>query len=285
MPGKETSSHRPWLGRVAVVSLLIATSLIAVAQDVRAAATIRIPADFATLAEAVDAAKPGDTILVAPGTYPGGVRVFTPDLKVVSEAGPALTILDLDPHPGRITVDSEATGFKIEGFTIEGADTSNAIDSVAGDTIVRNNTFARNYTGSGSIVEMRLGGTIRSNLFTGNSCYAVAELDNSALFVNNLVVNNPNCGGVEVGEGSVEVVNNTFVGNDFALHLEETTGELRNNIVHDNRYSVSLNAPAYPVGLHTNLFWDSPPYDEQDDPAGWNGNIAADPRLSVNKPG
>ena len=43
---------------------------------------IDVPGDFATIQAAVDAAEPGSTIVVAPGTYKGGVTITTDDLVV-----------------------------------------------------------------------------------------------------------------------------------------------------------------------------------------------------------
>lgn len=46
---------------------------------------IRVPADHATIQEAVDAAEPGDLILVAPGTYNEAVTVETDDIVIRGE--------------------------------------------------------------------------------------------------------------------------------------------------------------------------------------------------------
>jgi Right handed beta helix region len=44
--------------------------------------TLNVPADFATIQAAVDAAKPGDLVLIAAGTYAEGVAVRTPSIVV-----------------------------------------------------------------------------------------------------------------------------------------------------------------------------------------------------------
>ena len=44
--------------------------------------TIKVPADYPTIQAAVDAAKPGDLVLVAPGVYKEAVKVTTDDLTI-----------------------------------------------------------------------------------------------------------------------------------------------------------------------------------------------------------
>jgi hypothetical protein len=45
-------------------------------------ATLHVPADFATIQAAVDAAQPGDTVLIAPGTYHESVGVHTAGITI-----------------------------------------------------------------------------------------------------------------------------------------------------------------------------------------------------------
>lgn len=67
-------------GRVAITFLLVilaASSSLVAADSVRAAVTIRVPQDHASIQAAVNAASPGDTIVVAPGTYFENVTIDT----------------------------------------------------------------------------------------------------------------------------------------------------------------------------------------------------------------
>jgi hypothetical protein len=98
------------------------------------AATHRVPSEYATINNALDASAFGDTVLVAPGTYtdwenrPGNIScaAFLVDGVVLrSEGGSSVTIIDMQ-HEGEgfvsvirgIDLLSDAT--RVEGFTIRG---------------------------------------------------------------------------------------------------------------------------------------------------------------------
>src|SRR5690606_24179229 len=50
--------------------------------EAEASGVLRVPDDHATITDAVDAAAPGDLILIAPGTYHESVNVTTDDLTI-----------------------------------------------------------------------------------------------------------------------------------------------------------------------------------------------------------
>ena len=78
--------------------------------------TIRVPADQATIQGAVDAAAPGDLILVAPGEYHEGVLVTTPYLTIRGEDRNTV-ILDGDLVEANGIHVAEADGVVIENMT------------------------------------------------------------------------------------------------------------------------------------------------------------------------
>ncbi len=88
------------------------------------AGTLRVPDDYGTIQEAVDAASTGDLVLVAPGTYEEAVNVTTDDL----------TIRGLDRNE-----------VVLEGnFELE-----NGVRILEADGVVVENMTAQNYTGNG----------------------------------------------------------------------------------------------------------------------------------------
>lgn len=87
-------------------------------------ATLHVPDDHDTIQAAVDAAAPGDLILVAPGTYTEAVNVETDDL----------TIRGLDRN--EVILDGE---FELD----------NGIRVLGADGVAIENMTARNYTNNG----------------------------------------------------------------------------------------------------------------------------------------
>ena len=80
------------------------------------AATVRVPADYPSVQEAVDHAEPGGMVLIAPGVYHESVVVTTPYITIRGEDRNR-TILDgKDQLPNGIHV-IEADGVSVENLT------------------------------------------------------------------------------------------------------------------------------------------------------------------------
>ncbi len=100
-----------------VVLLPAAIAFVATAHPC-ASATLHVPADWTTIGAALGAAGPGDTVLVAPGTYLERVTL------------PSSVVLRVDGAPGTATIDAAfggscvsvinpAQGTRLEGFRLE----------------------------------------------------------------------------------------------------------------------------------------------------------------------
>ena len=74
------------------VALTVALVVFGVATNVVEAGVLHVPADFATIQDAVDAAAPGDTIQVAPGVYEENVLILKSDIRLHAPTG--LAVLD-----------------------------------------------------------------------------------------------------------------------------------------------------------------------------------------------
>lgn len=90
------------------------------------AATINVPADQATIQGAINAAAPGDTILVAPGTYNETIVINQADLEIISTGGRNVTTIADAPGVGIPIVTIAARGATLglpnQGFRIEHQD-------------------------------------------------------------------------------------------------------------------------------------------------------------------
>jgi hypothetical protein len=91
------------------------------------ARVLPVPSEYGTIQEGLDAASPGDTVLVAPGTYTGpGNRNLDfrgKDLVLVSEAGAEATVIDVQgnaPRRGFQFHSRETRAAVVDGFTIRG---------------------------------------------------------------------------------------------------------------------------------------------------------------------
>lgn len=103
-------------------------------------------ADYATVQAAVDAASPGDTVLVRPGTYRERVTVAV-DVALVAPRGATLDGSRFDDTPVAIDVHGNAT-VVVDGFTIRGyAVGVEAEYRSTADWVVRNTTITGAWKG------------------------------------------------------------------------------------------------------------------------------------------
>lgn len=91
------------------------------------AATIHVPADYATIQGAIDAAVDGDLVLVAPGVYVENIDFLGKAITLQSEAGADVTIIDGgscttgDDFCSVVTFSSgEMRNSVLDGFTLTG---------------------------------------------------------------------------------------------------------------------------------------------------------------------
>jgi parallel beta-helix repeat protein len=107
-------------------------------------------ADFAKIQDAVDAANPGDTIIVYPGTYTENVDIYKDHLTIKSESGADVTTVyaaDVNDHVFcLVMVDCvNLSGFMIVGSTGTGG--TGVYISAGNSCIISNNTLNDNFFG------------------------------------------------------------------------------------------------------------------------------------------
>jgi hypothetical protein len=132
-----------------------ASALALAASTPAAAATHHVPSGFATLTDAIAAASPGDTVVVAAGTYSPSANgetfplLVTTDALTILGAGMGLSVLDAE-GVARVFLWDAASGGRVSGFTIRGgaADLGGGMRIQNGDPEIDRNLF----TGNGASV-------------------------------------------------------------------------------------------------------------------------------------
>jgi hypothetical protein len=104
------------LARIAPVLL----ALVAASAPLRAD-TLDVPGSYATIQAAIDAASPGDMVLVAPGTYVETIDFLGKAITVEGSGGASVTTIDADSTGPVATFSTgEANDSVLRGFTLTG---------------------------------------------------------------------------------------------------------------------------------------------------------------------
>lgn len=219
-----------WILLTAVLALTICPLIMA--------ATIHVPGDQPTIQSGVNIALPGDTVLVAPGEYVGGVAV-NKALYLISSGGADNTII----RPGGTGMSTlEVTGssstlFVLSGFTLTGAVSVTTAVRIEGPTF-----------------------RVEGNYFTNNhNCNNIVIGSVEGKFLGNQVWNNSGggCSGLLLhSSGNVEVAGNVFHDNFGSSCAGIRTENGVNSIIHHNLLYANVNTDTwYAAALNINGYW------------------------------
>jgi len=193
------------------------------------------PADFQTIQEAINAANPGDTILVASGTYSENVKVYK-SLNIMGK-GPSSTVLNaLDSSDDSFLVTSDFAN--ISGFTVQGAvqpwRAGIRLRNVDSCNISNNEVIGNSfgiYLMSSPINE------ISNNHIKFNELFGIALWDSNN---NTLILNNVSSSiyGIRLDlSSSNTIVNNKLDTNSIGIHLISShNNKITDNDASDNSY-------------------------------------------------
>lgn len=197
--------------------------------QVRAApATIYVPDDYPTIQGAVDAASPGDTIIVRDGTYIENVRVNTSHLTIRSENGAQTTIIQA-ADPDEHVLDIAAEHVTVEGFTVSGATASlwrAGIALNADNSSIVNNSISRNRCG---IIVNSDSNSIANNVVESNSNQGIHISNAQGNYLQSNYLNS-NGDGIGLDNGH----QNTIQGNTIAANSRcgiTVSSSSRNSVV------------------------------------------------------
>jgi parallel beta-helix repeat protein len=180
---------------------------------------IYVPDNYPTIQAAVDAASPGDTIIVRDGTYMEHVTV-TKTLTLQSENGAQSTIINAQRQGSPIEI--QASSCVIDGFTV----TQGFLGfSDAGIKV-------KYYTGGNNV--------IKNNIAYGNTIGIYAQKTSNNLIINNTVYDN-DYRGIDccVEHDDYIVDNRVYSNNEFGIILSGSSDTLvEGNIIysHDDLY-------------------------------------------------
>jgi parallel beta-helix repeat protein len=171
------------------------------------AETIVVPAAFKTVQQAVDNAKPNDTVIVKAGQYDENVVITKPITLMAAEgaASPVISAADRNKPVIKIT---ETSGVYVSGITVTGSADAGVLLSNAHNSTLRNITATKNL--SGIVLSRSNNNTVIDSVAEFNEIYGIyLEYSNANRVENNTASNNSDKGFFISGsDGNVITGNN-----------------------------------------------------------------------------
>lgn len=215
-------------------------------------------ADFVSIQAAVDAANPGDEIVVKPGIYEENI-VITKKISIVSESGNFSDTIVRAADSSEDIFGIWENGVSIKGFGITGSESAGFHLFGVNDCHIENNRLYNNsygidlyITSSGNTLDsneisdcltgISLGGSWYndlSNNIISNCSSGISLFDSPDNFLNNNKISKNIIGISLTGESNGNtLVNNTVILNEKeGLHIYETS----KNLIYNNYFNNSVN--------------------------------------------
>jgi hypothetical protein len=238
--------------------LTISVTMLFSVLNVINAATLKVPDDFSTIQEAINASINGDTVIVASGTYYENINfrgknivltsyyIINEDVSYISS-----TIINgsQPAHPDTascvLIVSGEDSSAILQGFTLTGGTGTKWIDEHGAGT----------YVEGGGVLIAYSTPTIKNNLIINNEAIRTSSGVTSA-----------GGGGIRAGDERPTIINNIITSNSGmyggGIVLNYTGAYVKNNIVYNNKvYQAVAGAPTFGGGgiwINSNFAFNKP---------------------------
>jgi parallel beta-helix repeat protein len=185
--------------------------------------TITVPTDYPTIQEAINAANPGDTILVLEGIYVENIVIN----KTVTLIGENMENTIIDGNRNGTVINVTVDNVTISGFTIKNS--------------------AQKWPNSGILINNVRGCNITNNLLTANDHGILLNNTESSLIINNFF--NDNWAAVELFYAfNITLKNNSINNNEFGIWVFNSNNNIiSNNNVTENKYGLWLFDSSYNI--------------------------------------
>ena len=246
-----------------------------------------VPREYATLQAAVDAARSGDTVRVAPGTYTETVKLKS-GIRLLGSGAP-WTILDGGGQPVKLVDFSRARDVVVAGFTFQNVGMPTSGCARPEDVMLcSGDWYAAAVYGSSSAAgpgEVEASGLVTHNVFRQNHIGVLLHYRAPALVRNNVFLDNTNALVANHYASEVALVaNNVFWGNTrYAIVSQAAYLHLWDNVI--ARSAVGVHHRHVQTGdIRCNVFFENGVNGSDDHgpsrvQLGVDGNVEVDPRF------
>jgi len=205
--------------------------------SVSAARTIYVPDDYLTIQSAVNAASPGDTIIVRDGLYKEHV-IVNKQLTIKSERGYANCVVNGE---GSDVFALYADGIRIEGFTITGG--WDGIYIRSNNNMIINNNISSNNRHGIYLGQSKNNSISNNNISSNNYCGICLYYSNENSISNNNISSN-NRHGIYLGQSKNNSISNNNISsnnwNGIDLWDSNNNSISKNNISSNNWNGIFL---------------------------------------------
>lgn len=219
-----------------LISTLMMTTVMLLALSTNAsAATLTVPSDYGTIQAAIDAANPGDIVLVNAGLYEENVHISKADITMRSQSGNPDDTIVKAVNMGDPVLDIRANNVTVFGFNLTGTqyDAGIYLEGVTGCTI-DNNTLSNNFFGIA--VAYSSNNTLTSNKAFNNKQDGIQLIHSSNnTLTKNTLSNNPDGIYLATNDNNNILTSNTVSNNKHGILAYYSTGNmLTDNTVSNN---------------------------------------------------